>query len=232
MPDDPIIRHALPRVAIPISEPHSVPQGTAPPKKHHRYPTRHVITQDEADDDESMNFAFTVTTPSETPIFERANAILDNTVRPPELYHEWANAIIDPDTGAAMEYRHLIKDPTHRDIWVRSFANELGRLAQGVGGRETGTNTTFFIRHDQIPPDRCKDVTYGRICVDYRPQKKEPERTRLTVGGNLIDFPGDVSTPTADTTTAKLVINSTISTKGAKYMCGDIKNFYLGTPMK
>jgi hypothetical protein len=40
-----------------------------------------------------------------------------------------------------------------------------------------------------------------------------------------------VSTPTADTTTAKLVINSTISTPNARYMCGDIKNFYLGTPM-
>ena len=130
-----------------------------------------------------------------------------------------------------MEYRHLIKDPKHSPIWIRSFANELGRLAQGVGKRETGTNTTFFIPYDQIPNDRKGDVTYGRICVDYRPQKKEPERTRLTVGGNLIDFPGDVSTPTADTTTAKLIINSTISTPGAKYMYGDIKNFYLGTPM-
>ena len=63
------------------------------------------------------------------------------------------------------------------------------------------------------------------------PRKKEHNRMRLTVGGNLIDYPGDVSTPTADTTTAKLVINSTISTPQAKYMCGDIKNFYLGTPM-
>jgi hypothetical protein len=44
-------------------------------------------------------------------------------------------------------------------------------------------------------------------------------------------FPGDVSTPTADPTTAKLVINHTLSTPNAKYMCGDIKNFYLGTPM-
>jgi hypothetical protein len=77
-----------------------------------------------------------------------------------------------------------------------------------------------------------KDVTYGRICVDYRPQKEEPNRTRLTVGGNLIDYPGDVSTPTANTTTAKLVISSTISTPHAKFMCGDIKDFYLGTPME
>jgi hypothetical protein len=51
------------------------------------------------------------------------------------------------------------------------------------------------------------------------------------VGGNLIDYPGDVSTPTADTTMAKMVINSTISTLHAKHMCGDIKNFYLGAPM-
>jgi hypothetical protein len=35
----------------------------------------------------------------------------------------------------------------------------------------------------------------------------------------------------ADTTTAKLVINSTISTPGARYMCSAIENFYLGTPM-
>jgi hypothetical protein len=64
------------------------------------------------------------------------------------------------------------------------------------------------------------------MCVDYRPQKEEPNRTRLTVGGPLIDYLGDVSTPTADTTTAKLVINnSTKSTPNTKYMCGDIKDF-------
>jgi hypothetical protein len=107
----------------------------------------------------------------------------------------------------------------------------LGRLAQGIGQREKGTNTIFFIPHANIPHDRRRDVTYGRICVDHRPQKKETNRTRLTVGGNLINFPGDVSTPTADPTTAKLVMNHTLSTNNARYMCNDIKNFYLGTPM-
>ena len=83
----------------------------------------------------------------------------------------------------------------------------------------------------QISTNRRKDVTYGRIVVDCPPQKTEPNCTRLTVGSNLIDFPGDVSTPTADLTTIKLIINSTITTPGARYMCGDVKNFYLGTPM-
>jgi hypothetical protein len=51
------------------------------------------------------------------------------------------------------------------------------------------------------------------------------------VWGNIIDYPGKVSTPMANTTTAKLVINSTISTPQVKHMCGNIETFYLDTPM-
>ena len=43
----------------------------------------------------------------------------------------------------------------------------------------------------------------------------------------MINYPGDVSTPTANTTTAKIVINSTISTPKAKYLVVYVKNFYL-----
>ena len=51
------------------------------------------------------------------------------------------------------------------------------------------------------------------------------------MGGNLINFPGDVTTPTADLITAKLIFNSVLSTKNAKFMCADIANFYLNNPM-
>jgi hypothetical protein len=67
--------------------------------------------------------------------------------------------------------------------------------------------------------------------VDIRPNKSEFHRVRLTVGSNLIQYPGDVSTRSADLTTSKCLWNSTISTDGANYMCLDVKNFYLGTPM-
>ena len=109
-------------------------------------------------------------------------------------YH-WANAIIDPISGASMEYRHLVKIPKHRVRWITSFSKELGRLAQGVGDRIMGTNTIYFIDYALIPKERCSDITYGRILVDYCPHKTEPNRTRLTVRGNLINYPGDVSTP-------------------------------------
>jgi hypothetical protein len=77
-----------------------------------------------------------------------------------------------------------------------------------------------------------KTVTYCRFVCDVRPQKAEHERTRLTVGGNLINYDGDVSTQTPDLTTSKIIWNSVISTLHAEYMCLDLKNFYLGTPMK
>jgi hypothetical protein len=74
-------------------------------------------------------------------------------------------------------------------------------------------------------------VTYGSFVVDIKDHKEENERTRLTVGGNQIEYPGDKSTRTACLTTAKILINSVISTQGAKFLIIDIHNFYLNTPL-
>jgi hypothetical protein len=68
--------------------------------------------------------------------------------------------------------------------------------------------------------------------VNIRPHKTETHRTRLTVGGNLIHYPDDVSTLTADLTTAKINFNSVVSTPKAKFMTADIKDFYLNTEME
>ena len=65
-----------------------------------------------------------------------------------------------------------------------------------------------------------------------RPEKEEKNRTRLTVGVNCINYPDEVGTPTAGMLLVKIIFNSTISTEGAQFMTGDIKNFYLMTPLK
>jgi hypothetical protein len=67
--------------------------------------------------------------------------------------------------------------------------------------------------------------------VDIRPKRTENHQVRLSMGGKLIQYPGDVSTCSADLTTSKCLSNRTISTEGTKYMCLDVKSFYLGTPM-
>ena len=51
------------------------------------------------------------------------------------------------------------------------------------------------------------------------------------MGGSLINYPYNISTKTAEVTTAKILINSTISTRHARFCVFDIGNFYLGTPM-
>jgi hypothetical protein len=54
---------------------------------------------------------------------------------------------------------------------------------------------------------------------------------RVTVGGDRIHCPDDVSTKTADLATVKILLNSTISTTNARFMSMDIKDFYLNTLM-
>ena len=66
-----------------------------------------------------------------------------------------------------------------------------------------------------------------RSVCDIRPHKTETHRTRLTAGGNLIDYPEEFSPPASDLTTMKLHFNSGISEFKSRYMCIDIKYFYL-----
>ena len=132
-------------------------------------------------------------------------------------------AVLNEETGELMEYRHLVANPKYREIYKPAYGKELGRLAQGIPGIVQGTDTIVFIHKNEVPSDRWKDVTYGRICANFRPEKEDPHRIRLTVGGNLINFPGDCGTPTAGMLTVKILLNSIISTPGAKFMTIDIK---------
>jgi hypothetical protein len=139
-----------------------------------------------------------------------------------------ANAVVHPITGKEMEYMALMKYPRLKPLWKQGFGNEVGHLFQGIRDIP-GTNTCFLIKLTNIPKD--KKITYGKIVCDYKPHKKEKERVRLTVGGDRLDYSGDVATSTADITTFKILINSTLSTAEAAMMMMDIKNYYLGTPL-
>ena len=115
----------------------------------------------------------------------------------------FAGAIIDDETGKSLEFRHLINMGKYCDIWMKSFANELGGIAQGIRD-VTGTDTIDFIPHTDVPVGTT--VTYGRIVCMYPPQKTEKHCMRLTVGGNLFIYIYDVSSPTSDITTEKTAL--------------------------
>ena len=69
------------------------------------------------------------------------------------------------------------------------------------------------------------------VDYSYRPQKADPNRVCITVGGNLIEYHHELPTRTADLTTSKVTWNSVISTPGPRYIFADVKNFYLETPL-
>ena len=93
-------------------------------------------------------------------------------------------------------------------------------------GHIQGTNTIFFIHKHQVPADRWKDITYAKFVCELKPNKVEVYLMRLTLRGDKVHHPGDVSIPTADLTLVKVHINSVISTPaGALYMTLlDVKN--------
>jgi hypothetical protein len=118
-----------------------------------------------------------------------------------------------PDDTSACNTR----SPKYKDVLGISYITEPGCLAQGIPGVRKGTNTIVFIIRDNIPFNRLKDVTYERICANYRPKKDDPNCSRLTIGGDRLNVPKDSGTPTVDMVTVKLHLNSVISTKGAHY---------------
>ena len=105
-----------------------------------------------------------------------------------------------------MGYRDLLN--MDKPVWTNSMCNKIGHLFQGWK-THVGTGTIYFIFHKDKPNDRKE--TYMRAVCDVIPQKTETHITTLTVGRNIINYPGEVSTPISDLTTMKLHINSEIS---------------------
>ena len=94
-----------------------------------------------------------------------------------------------------------------------------------------GTSTFCVIRYNDIPRDKLFDICHTRVVCEYRPEKDEPNRTRITLAGRHICVPYDVSTPTGSLELIKMMINSVLSRQNSKVAAFDVKNFYLDTPM-
>ncbi len=111
-------------------------------------------------------------------------------------------------------------------------------MCQGIGSGTTpdskrlaGTNTFFIINYQDIPAHKRREICHTMVVCEVRPDKDDPDHTRINIGGNRICFPGDVGTNTASLELFKLLLNSVLSCKGARFSTIDFKNFYLDTSM-
>jgi hypothetical protein len=149
-----------------------------------------------------------------------------------------ALSVLNPTTGDFLEHYQLCRDPCYKTTWDTSYANKLGRLCQGIisgptpnSQRLAGTNTFCLINYNDIPLHKRKEICHTMVVCKVRPEKDNPDHTCITIGGNRICYPGNVGTTTALLKLVKLLLNSILFRKGARFSTIDIKNFYLDTPM-
>ena len=65
-------------------------------------------------------------------------------------------------------------------------------MAQGDDKTKTkGTKGMFVMTHKDIARLKGKTYTYANIVLDHCPQKEDPNRIRITAGGNLIQCDKD-----------------------------------------
>jgi hypothetical protein len=114
-----------------------------------------------------------------------------------------------------------------------SFGKDFGSMTQGDEKTgTTGTNAMFIMNPEDVPHiPKNQPPMYAKVVIAHQPQKEDLNCVQITAGGNLMNYPGELTTRTANITTAKLHWNSILSTPKAKYICLDIGNFYLSATL-
>ena len=119
----------------------------------------------------------------------------------------------------ANQQSHLEGGVGH-SIWQGDKRISAMRPADG----QKSSDTIFFLTTEEVKKiPKEKRVTYTRIVVDYQSSRADPNSVRITAGTNLINYPDEVTALTTDIITAKKLWNSVVSTRGATFMCLDVK---------
>ena len=108
-----------------------------------------------------------------------------------------AMPMIHPTTGETISsYKKLMNDPATMEIRQTAFGKDFGGMAQGDNKTgQKGTNAIFVMTHAEIPLIPADStITYMRVVIDFHPQKADPHRICITAGGNLINYPGKLTT--------------------------------------
>lgn len=100
-----------------------------------------------------------------------------------------------------LEFRQLRRHPKYKKLWDIFYANELGRLYQGVRAKSgaptqkcvNATDACRIIKFYDVAPERQREMCHTSIVAKIRPDK-ESNRTRMAVAANgHIYYPDDLA---------------------------------------
>lgn len=129
-------------------------------------------------------------------------------------------------SGDPLNYSAAVH-PSHPESaqWQQAGDEEWIRLHDTTG-------TISWIPHADKPTG--EKATYYNPQVKSKIKGDPPTKTyrvRGTAGGDRVTYDGPLAADAASLTMVKTHLNSVVSSPGAQFMCLDIKDFYLGTPM-
>ncbi len=143
-----------------------------------------------------------------------------------------AMAVMDADTGKLLNYRQLMRSTKYSKSMESFISQQIQKISKWHRRQNKKSHQHYRVYIPTQSTNRTDERCHiGQFVCTEQPEKAEPNQTRFTVGGDKINYPGAVTTPTAEMLAAKMLFNSVISTKDARFMTMDISNFYLKTPL-
>ena len=73
---------------------------------------------------------------------------------------------------------------------------------------------------------------HANTVCDYHPHKDYPYNTIISIGGDNLPYPSDLGSTDATLMEAKIIFNRVISTPGYQFICADINDYLLCSPIK
>ena len=95
---------------------------------------------------------------------------------------------------------------------------------------KTGNKNIFFIPKSKVPSGI--NITYSNPVWDYCPQKYDPYRIILTIGGDKLNYSSDSGSPDTTLLEAKILFKRVISTPGSQFICAGIKDYFICLSME
>ena len=88
----------------------------------------------------------------------------------------------------------------------------------------------LYTKNSEVPSGT--KITYANPLCDYHLHKDFPYCIRLTIGGDKFSYLSESHSPAATLLEEKIIFNRVISTPGYPFICADIKDFFLLSPME
>jgi hypothetical protein len=89
-------------------------------------------------------------------------------------------AVLDKESSKLLKHRQFQQNPHYKEVWDRTYSNELGHLCQGIGTgdkasckRVAGTNTLHLFLYLDIPCHNHKEIIYTKVVCEIREGKND-----------------------------------------------------------